>query len=114
MNNLNNKLQTNHIIDDLKVKIMDMWKKANLINIPLPLNILVRFQYKNPKDLNNLENTLKKIHVINTFTLVKFDINNSFYKINYYGNPKKLSDEFYRFKYNLKDDKGYWELEIDD
>ena len=114
MNNLNNKLQTNHIIDDLKVKIMDMWKKANLINIPLPLNIFVRFQYKNPKDLNNLENTLKKIHVINTFTLVKFDINNSFYKINYYGNPKKLSDEFHRFKYNLKDDKGYWELEIDD
>ena len=37
-----------------------------------------------------------------------------FYKINYYGNPKKLSDEFHRFKYNLKDDKGYWELEIDD
>ena len=35
-------------------------------------------------------------------------------KINYYGDPKKLSDEFLRFNYQLKDNRGYWELEIND
>ena len=46
--------------------------------------------------------------------LKKFDINTSLYKINYYGDPKKLSDEFYSFDYHLRDNKGYWELEIND
>ena len=88
-----------------------MWKRANLINIPLPLNILVKFKFDNLKDLHNLEKILNEIHVINTYSLEQFDFKTSFFKINYYGDPKNLSDEFSRFSYLLKDNQGSWELQ---
>jgi len=105
------KARLSFIIKDLRIKILDMWKKANLINVPSPLNILVQFKFDKLKDLDNLEEIFQKINVINKYSLEKFDIKNSFFKINYYGNPMKLNEEFAKFKYNLKDNQGYWELE---
>ena len=61
-----------------------------------------------------LEKVLNEIYVINTYSLEKFDFENSLYKINYYGDPKKLSDEFLKLKYDLKDNHGYWELKKND
>ena len=55
-----------------------------------------------------------EVHANLLLSQKKFDINTSLYKINYYGDPKKLSDEFYSFDYHLRDNKGYWELEIND
>ena len=111
LNNWNDNSQLNLIMKDLKEKILDMWKKANLINIPLPLNISVKFNYKNLSDIDNLEEALKKIHVINSYSLEKFNIKNSFFKISYYGDPNKLKDQFLEFNYILKDIEGYWELQ---
>ena len=107
----NDKSRLNFIMSDLKLTILDMWKRANLINIPLPLNIFVKFQFNNLKNLDNLEKILNKIHVINTYSLEQFDFKTSFFKINYYGDPKNLSDEFSRFSYLLKDNQGSWELQ---
>ena len=109
---MNDESRLDFIINDLKLKILDMWKRANLIHIPLPLNIVIKFQYTTLRDLHNLEKVLDEINVINTYSLKKFDINTSLYKINYYGDPKKLSDEFYSFNYHLRDNKGYWELNL--
>ena len=91
LQDLDDELKLNIIIGDLKLKILDMWKRANLINIPLPLNILIKFQYNNLSDLSNLENTLNKINMINKHSLEKFDYKNSFYRINYSGDPNKLT-----------------------
>ena len=111
LKNWNGKSRLNFIMDNLKLTILDMWKRANLINIPLPLNILVKFKFDNLKDLHNLEKILNEIHVINTYSLEQFDFKTSFFKINYYGDPKNLSDEFSRFSYLLKDNQGSWELQ---
>ena len=107
---LNDEAKLNFIIRDLKLKILDMWKRANLINIPLPLNILVKFQYDNLSDLSDLEKTLNKIHMINKYSLKEFDYKNSSYRINYSGDPKKLTDEFSRFNYLLRYNQTNWEL----
>ena len=107
---MDDELKLNIIIGDLKLKILDMWKRANLINIPLPLNILMKFQYNNLSDLSNLENTLNKINMINKHSLEKFDYKNSFYRINYSGDPNKLTDEFLRFNYLLRYNQAHWEL----
>jgi len=110
LQNLDDELKLNFIIGDLKLKILDMWKRANLINIPLPLNILIKFQYNNLSDLSNLENTLNKINMINKHSLEKFDYKNSSYRINYSGDPNKLTDEFLRFNYLLRYNQAHWEL----
>jgi len=46
--------------------------------------------------------------------LEEFNINNSLFKIYYYGNPKKLKLELSKFGYQLKDDQGFWQLYLNE
>jgi len=110
ISNFSDNSKLDFIMTDLKLKILDMWKRANLINIPLPLSIIIKFNYNNVKKLNDLEKTLNKINVISKYSLERFDMNNAFFLIDYYGDPKKLNDEFDRFNYKLIDNQGNWEL----
>jgi hypothetical protein len=102
------------ILKDLKLKITDLWKEENLINLLMPLSIKLRFQHKNLENLEKLRNTFSKISIIDNFTLEEFNINNSFFKIYYYGNPKKLRSELLKFGYKLKNDQGFWQLYINE
>ena len=95
----------NLILRDLKIIIRDIWLEENIINLSIPLSIKVKYKHKSIKDLNNLKNILYKINTIDNFSLDEFDINNSFFKIYYYGNPKKLRSELLNFNYELKDNQ---------
>ena len=66
------------------------------------------------KDLNKLRKTFYKISIIDNYTLEEFNINNSFFKIYYYGNPKKLRSELSKFGYLLKNDQGSWQLYLNE
>ena len=112
--NITDELVLNSIAKDLKFKITDLWKEENLINLLMPLSIRLKYQHSNLKDLEKLRNIFYKISLIDSYTLEKFNIDNSFFKIYYYGNPKKLRTELLKFGYQLKNDQGYWELYIDD
>ena len=104
----------NLILRDLKIIIRDIWLEENIINLSIPLSIKVKYKHKSIKDLNNLKNILYKINTIDNFSLDEFDINNSFFKIYYYGNPKKLRSELLNFNYELKDDQGQWQLYLNE
>ena len=110
LKDINDEPQLNFIIKDLKIKITDFWKEANLINLLMPLSIKIKFQHDNIKELDKLRNVFYKISIIEEYDLEKFNINNSFFKIYYYGNPKKLKSELLRFGYHLNNDNGNWGL----
>jgi len=110
LKNFEDEEKLNYISKDLKIKITDLWKKENVINLSIPLSIRVKFEYKNLQDLDNLKKILYKISIINHYSLEEFNTNNSFFKIYYYGNPKKLSNEFLKFGYQLLNDQGDWIL----
>tara|TARA_B100000700_G_C14990290_1_gene830944 strand:- start:586 stop:1683 length:1098 start_codon:yes stop_codon:yes gene_type:complete len=112
--NINDKEELNSIIKDLKFKIIDFWKEENLINISIPLSVKLKFYHKSPQNLDKLRNTFKKISIINNSTLEEFDINNSFFKIYYFGNPKKLRSELAKFGYLLKNEEGSWQLYLNE
>ena len=76
----------------------------------MPLSIKVKFQHTNLKDLDKLRNIFYKIGIIDSYALEEFNINNSFFKIYYYGNPKKLRSELSKFGYMLMNDQGVWHL----
>ena len=80
----------------------------------MPLSIKIDFQHSNLKDLNKLKNILGKINIIDSYTLDEFNINNSSYKIYYYGNPKKLKSELSKFGYQLRNDQGYWQIYLNE
>jgi len=107
-------LLLNPILKDLKFKITDLWKEANLINLLMPLSIRLQYQHLNLEDLDKLRNIFYKIGIIDSYTLEEFNINNSFFKIYYYGNPRKLRSELLKFGYQLKNDQGYWRLYLNE
>ena len=80
----------------------------------IPLSIRIKFQHKKLQDLDKLKNTLYKISIIDKFSLKEYDINNAFFEIDYYGNPKRLQTELLEFDYQLRNDQGHWELYIND
>ena len=91
-----------------------IWKEENVINIAIPLTLRVKFQYKNLEDLYKIKKVFYKINIIDRHTLDEFNINNSFFKLYYYGNPKKLKTELMRLGYKLENYQGHWEIYIDD
>jgi hypothetical protein len=100
----------NYILKDLKMKVTDIWKEENVVNLLMPLSINIKFNQKTLLDLDNLKSAFYKIEVIDNYVIEEFDINNSLFKIYYYGSPKRLQTELYKYGYLLKNDKGYWEL----
>ena len=104
----------NSILKDLKFKITDLWKEENLINLLMPLSIRLQYQHSNLEELDKLRNIFYKISIVESYTLEEFNINNSFFKIYYYGNPKKLRSELLKLGYQLKNDQGYWRLYLNE
>ena len=108
--NIYDELILNSILKDLKLKITDLWKEQNIINLLMPLSINLKFQHSKLEDLDKLRNTFYKISIIDNYILEKFNINNSLFKIYYYGNPKKLRSELLKFGYMLMNNQGVWHI----
>jgi len=112
--NINDELILNSILKDLKFKSTELWKEENLINFLMPLSIRLQYQHLNLKELDKLRNIFRKISIIENYTLEEFNINNAFFKLHYYGNPKKLRSELLKLGYQLKNDQGYWRLYLNE
>tara|TARA_B110000263_G_C15234463_1_gene476293 strand:+ start:82 stop:1164 length:1083 start_codon:yes stop_codon:yes gene_type:complete len=114
INNIEDKNKLNFTIEDLKLKIVDIWKESNIVNLLLPLSINFKFYHKSLSSLNDVKESLHKINIIDKFSLEEFSIKESNFKIYYYGNPKNLQKELFKLGYQLKNDKGYWELYLNE
>ena len=112
--NIQDESTLNSILKDLKLEIVDLWKEQNLINLLMPLSIKIKFYHKELKDLDKLRKIFNKIGIIDNYTLEEFNISNSYYKIYYYGNPKKLKAELLKFGYDLINNQGVWQLYLDE
>ena len=112
--NINDEKKLNYILKDLKLTIADLWKEENLINVLMPLSVKLKFHQTNLKNLNELRKTFQKIDIIDNYTLEEFNINNSFFKIYYYGDPRKLKSELSKFGYQLENIEGFWQLYLNE
>ncbi len=110
VSNIEDNLVLESIIKKLKLNIIDLWKEENLINLLMPLSIKVNYKHSNINDLAKFRNSLNKISIIDNYSLEKFDINKSTFKIYYYGNPKKLKSKLKSYGYNLNNDQGFWQV----
>ena len=85
-----------------------------MINLSIPLTINIKFSYKDLLTLDKLKNIFYEINSITTYEIVEIDNKDSFFKIYYYGSPKKLRNELNKFGYKLENNKGYWEIYSND
>jgi len=114
IDDINKEIFLSNILEDLKAQITDLWREENLVNLLMPLSISLKFQHSNLKELNNLRSIFYKMSIIERYTLEEFNTNNSFFKIYYYGNPKKLKTELKKFGYQLKNDQGSWQIYLNE
>ena len=114
LSSMNDNQKLNSILVDLKIQITDLWKEANVVNLLMPLSIRIKFNHINLTNLDNLKLAFEKISIVEKYSLDEFNINNSIFKIYYYGNPKKLKSELLKFGYELQDDQGSWEIKINE
>ena len=114
LQNFEDNLLLESIIKDLKIKVTDLWKEENLLNLLMPLSIKVKFEHKNINKFHQLKESFYKITIIDDFDLEQFDINSSFFKIYYYGNPKKLKSELFKFGYKLENNQGFWQIYLNE
>ena len=112
--NIENEKELEIVLRSLKLNINDIWKEANVVNLFMPLSIKIKFDHKKLKNLDKLRNVFYKIDIIDNYTLKEFNVNHAYFKIYYYGNPKKLRTELLKFGYQLIYDQGLWKLKIDD
>ena len=111
--NINDESALTSILKDLKLKISDLWKEENLINLLMPLSIRIKYQHANLEDLEKIRNILSEISIVDNYNLEEFNVKNSYFKIYYYGDPKKLKSELLKFGYQLTNEKGYWEVSLE-
>ena len=114
LTSIHDEIKLNSIIKKLKIKVTDLWKEENLLNVLLPLSIDLKFNHNNIKKLDSLRDVFKKISIIDNFSLENFDVNSSLFKIYYYGDPKKLRSELLKFGYVLNHDQGFWQLYLNE
>ena len=114
LENINDIESVNLIIKDLKSKISDIWKQENLVNLLMPLSININYEHLNLKNLEKLQKSLHKIKIINKHSLIKFNTQNSLFKVYYYGNPKKLKTELLKFGYLLGNSEGFWKVYLNE
>ena len=110
IDNINDENKLNYILKDLKIKITDIWKESNYVNLLMHLSVRIKYMQKNINDLDKLKKVLYQINLIDDYVLEEMNVNYSFFKIYYYGNPKKLKTELSKFGYNLEDKQGHWEI----
>ena len=88
------------LIRFMKIRYDDEWKKINLINSSIKLNIKLNLNSKNINLIEKIEKILSEIELIEKYSINYFNSVNTSYSILSNSTPDKLINEF--AKYNLK------------
>ena len=106
--NLDNEKDFKKILEDLKIIYEDHWKKINKINTSIKLPLTVSIKSTNYKKIQELEKALNEIDLMSYFYILKYDNQNTYYKIIYNGSPKTFLNDFNKRNINLKMEKNIW------
>ena len=108
--NLDKEDDVNKILINLKNFYEDQWKKNNEINTSIKLPITISIASKNYKRIIELEKTLDNIDLIADFYILKFDNENTQYKIIYNGSPKTFLNNMANNNFNLILKNNVWAI----
>ena len=108
--NLNNEEDFQKILENLKTTYEDYWKKSNEINTSIKLPLKISINSKSYKKINELEKTLRNIDLISDFYILKFDNENTYYKIIYNGSPKTFFNDMGKMNFDFIIENNVWSI----
>ena len=106
--NLENEKDLNKILENLKNIYEDHWKKNNQINTSIKLPLTVSITSKEYNKIQKLERTLSANDFVSNFYILKFDSQNTFYRIIYNGSPKIFLDDLEKNNINFEMLNNIW------
>ena len=94
----------------MKIRYDDEWKKINLINSSIKLNIQLNLNSKNIILIKKIEKILNEIELVEKYYLSYFDNTLTSYSILSNSTPDKLLNEFKKFNINVSTENNVWTL----
>ena len=108
--NLNNEKDFSEILENLKDIYEDQWKKNNEINTSIKLPLTISIDSRNYKKILKLEEIFENIDLISNFKILKFDSQNTQYKIIYNGSPKTFLNHMSDRNFDLVMENNVWTI----
>ena len=106
----NNEDKIKQLIKSMKIRYDDEWKKINLINSSIKLNIHLNLNSKNIHFIEKIEKILSEIELIEIYYISFFDNEITRYSILSNSTPDKLVKEFEKFNIKISIENNVWTL----
>jgi len=106
--NLNDEDDFEIILENLKNIYENYWKKNNQINTSIKLPLTISINSNDYIKIQNLERILKDNDLISSFFILKFDSQNTYYKIIYNGSLKTFLNDMAKKKIDLMTENNIW------
>ena len=109
--NIENEIDLNFLITNLKSLFEDTWKKLNEINTSIKVPITIKIKNDDLKKSNSFELFLNKIDMVSDYSIEKFDKEFIFYEVLFNGTVQNFINIMKNEKYNLNTQKKVWMIE---
>ncbi len=107
---LNNKVNFQEIIKEIKTVYEDYWKNFNQINTSIKLPLSIKVKNTNNLKISDFEETLNNTDLIYDFYISKFDVNFIYYQIIFNGTPDNFLKSMSNYNYNFDTQNKQWVL----
>ncbi len=108
--NFEDKKEIQKLIKQMKIRYDDEWKKINLINTSIKLNIELKLDSKNILLLEKIEKILSEIELVEKYYISNFDNKITSLSILSNSTPDKLMKEFRKYDVNISAQNNVWYL----
>ena len=99
------------LITSMKIRYDDEWKKINLINTSIKLNIQINLDSKNIKLIEKTEKILTKIELIEKYSINYFNNEITGFSVLTNSTPDKLINEFNKFNLKVFTENNIWVID---
>ena len=108
--NIDDQKDFQKVLKNLKIIYEDYWKKINEINTSIKLPLTLSINSKNFKTIAKLEKAFGNIDLISDFYVLKFDNQDTQYKIIYNGSPKTFLNDMRKKNFDLIVKDNVWKI----
>ena len=108
---IDNEIDLNLLITNLKNLFEDTWKKINEINTSIKVPITIKIKSDDLKKSNKFELFLTEIDLVSDYYILKFNKEFIFYEVLFNGTVQNFINIMKNKKYNLNTQKKVWMIE---
>ncbi len=100
--------EVENIIKTLKLDFENQWKKINLINTSIKLQISLSVDTNDYKLIQKLENNLSNLDFVSSFNIDNYSNERTIYKVKYNSSPNRFIDQLKKNNFNVEASNNIW------